>query len=200
MERFYVSATLVVVYLFPSLAPPSPTNSHQEIFIWEEILLLTLEWPLALVFHVTSFFFLKEEWPTSNASGASPKPSLTPHRLTSTLTTNKTSFFSINKLGSCLLNLPEMSWSLLLLRLPAYFPHWAHPDLLLVFQAGQYQLISRSSCLRKGLWLASALSCTSEGPLHVDNSSEMEKIATVRGMAIYLSFKLELHVHLKGMI
>lgn len=87
------------------LSPLSPTNSHQEIFIWEEILLLTLEWPLALVFHVTSFFFLKEDWPTSNASGASPKPSLTPHRLTSTLTTNKTSFFSVNKLGSCLFSI-----------------------------------------------------------------------------------------------
>lgn len=105
MERFYVSATLVVVYLFPSLSPVpnklSPGNFHLGGDSSPD-LGMTLSSCISCHFF---FFFLKEEWPTSNASGASPKPSLTPHRLTSTLTTNKTSFFSVNKLGSCLFSI-----------------------------------------------------------------------------------------------
>lgn len=148
---------LLFICFLPSYLPlPS---SHWEIFVWE-ILLLTLEWPLAVVVPSCHFFFFfKEGWPTGNAFGASPKPFLTPHRLASTLTANKTAlFFSISKLGVLFfLNFLEMSWNLLF-RLPAYFPLWVHTPIFCLFsKMGHTDSFPETFAPGQRLWLATAL-------------------------------------------
>lgn len=157
MERFCVSAALV--YLFPSLLSPPPQLPLGNFCLGDSSPDLGMTLSCCSSFVSLLFFFFKEGWPTGNAFGASPKPFLTPHRLASTLTANKTAlFFSISKLGVLFfLNFLEMSWNLLF-RLPAYFPLWVHTPIFCLFsKLGHTDSFPETFAPGQRLWLATAL-------------------------------------------